>query len=36
MNFSKFNRHYGKHFIMQSSDIRQGAEIVGVMEDYFV
>jgi len=34
--FSKFNRHYGKHFITQSSDIKQGAEIVGVTEDYFI
>ena len=34
--FSKFNRHYGKHFITQSSDMKQGAEIVGVTEDYFV
>ena len=34
--FSKFNRHYGKHFITQASDIKQGAEIVGVTEDYFI
>jgi hypothetical protein len=34
--FLKFKRHYGKHFITQSSDIKQGDEIVGVTEDYFV
>jgi len=34
--FAKFNRHYSKHFITQSSEIKQGAEIVGVTEDYFV
>ena len=34
--FSKFNRHYSKHFVTQSSDMKQGAEIVGVTEDYFV
>lgn len=34
--FSKFQRHYGKHFITQSSEIKQGPEIVGVTEDYFV
>jgi hypothetical protein len=34
--FLKFKRHYSKHFITQSSDIKQGDEIVGVTEDYFV
>jgi len=34
--FSKFGRHYNKHFIVQSSDIKNGTEIVGAKEDYFV
>jgi hypothetical protein len=34
--FTKFNRHYGKHFITQSTDIREGEEIVGGAEDYFI
>jgi len=34
--FSKFNRHYGKHFITQPGNITQGTEIVGATEDYFI
>ncbi len=34
--FSKFNRHYSKHFVTQSSEIKKGAEIVGVTENYFI
>jgi hypothetical protein len=34
--FSKFNRHYGKHFIIEPGTITQGTEIVGATEDYFI
>lgn len=34
--FFKFNRHYSKHFITQSSNIMNGEEIVGTAESYFV
>lgn len=34
--FSKFSRHYSKHFVVQSADIKNGTEIVGAKEDYFV
>jgi len=34
--FTKFNRHYGKHFITQSTDIKQGEEVVGETQDYFI
>jgi len=34
--FSKFNRRYSKHFITQSSDIKDGEEIVGASKNYFV
>jgi hypothetical protein len=34
--FSKFNRHYGKHFIVESSDVKNGTELVGARADYFV
>jgi len=34
--FSKFERLYGKHFIVQSSDVKNGTELVGVRSDYFV
>ena len=34
--FSKFNRHYSKHFVTQSSEIKKGPEIVGVTENYFM
>jgi|SRR5689334_9793290 len=34
--FTKFNRHYGKHFTSEASDIKQGDEIVGGTEDYFI
>ena len=34
--FSKFSRHYSKHFVVQSSGIKNGTEIVGSKEDYFV
>jgi hypothetical protein len=33
--FLKFNRHYSKHFITQSSDIMNGDEIAGGMKSYF-
>ena len=34
--FSKFERHYGKHFIVESSDIKKDSEIVGGRQDYYV
>lgn len=34
--FSKFNRHYGKHFTLESSDLKKGDDIVGETRDYFV
>ncbi len=34
--FLKFNRHYSKHFITQSSDIMNGDEIAGGTKSYFV
>jgi len=34
--YSKFNRRYSKHFITQSSDIKDGEEIVGASKNYFV
>jgi hypothetical protein len=33
--FLKFNRRYSKHFMTQSSDIKNGEEIVGGAKDYF-
>ena len=34
--FTKFNRRYAKHFTTQSTDIKQGEEIVGGTQDYFI
>jgi hypothetical protein len=34
--FLKFERHYGKHFIVESSDIKKESEIVGGRQDYYV
>lgn len=34
--FSKFNRHYGKHFIVEAYDIKKGSVIVGGRRDYYV
>jgi hypothetical protein len=34
--FSKFNRHYGKHFSTETSDIKHGSEITGGRQDYYV
>jgi hypothetical protein len=34
--FTKFNRHYSKHFITQSTDIKQAEEIIGGTQDYFI
>ena len=34
--FTKFNRRNGKHFITQSTDIKQGEDIVGGAQDYFI
>jgi hypothetical protein len=34
--FAKFNRHYSKHFRVESSVIKNGTELVGVREDYFI
>jgi hypothetical protein len=34
--FSKFSRRYGKHFLVQTSDIHKASEIVGAQKDFFV
>lgn len=34
--FSKFTRHYSKHFNAEASDIRNGTAVVGQREDYYV
>lgn len=34
--FSKFNRHFGKHFLTQSSEVKNGTEVTAVVQDYFI
>jgi len=34
--FSKFHRRYAKHFITDTSSIRDGSEILGQTENYFI